>query len=49
VPADAQVEINAKVFAGYEGGDTYKVDLKKLKATTGRDDMGGMTSANKAE
>jgi len=37
VPADAQVEINAKVFAGYEGGDTYKVDAKKLKETIGRE------------
>jgi len=37
VPADAQVEINAKVYAGYEGGDTYKVDEKKLKETKGRE------------
>jgi hypothetical protein len=38
VPLDAQVEINAKVFAGYNGGETYKVDAKKLKETVGRSD-----------
>ena len=37
VPSDAQVEINAKVFAGYDGGDTYSVDEEKLKATKGRE------------
>lgn len=37
VPDDAQVEIMAKVHAGYEGGKVYKkVDRKKLKQTKGR-------------
>mmetsp|Transcript_14489 Transcript_14489/g.16793 ORF Transcript_14489/g.16793 Transcript_14489/m.16793 type:complete len:443 (-) Transcript_14489:453-1781(-) len=36
VPADAQVEIDAKVFAGYEGGTVYNVDEDKLKKTIGR-------------
>lgn len=34
VPADAQVEISAKVFHGYNGGSVYNVtedDLKKVK------------------
>lgn len=35
VPKDAQVEIQAKVYVGYHGGDAYKVptvdDLKQLK------------------
>ena len=37
VPADAQVEINAKVFAGYEGGAVYKVSEDDLKKVKGRD------------
>lgn len=36
VPKDAQVEITAKVYAGYNGGDVYKVDEEKLKSVTGR-------------
>ena len=35
IPKDAQVEIAAKVFVGYHGGDTYKIgtaeDLKTVK------------------
>lgn len=38
VPADAQVEITAKVFAGYNGGSVYKVDEEKLKSVKGRID-----------
>ncbi|KAF4041973.1 GTP cyclohydrolase II [Phytophthora infestans] len=38
VPKDAQVEITAKVFAGYNGGSVYKVDKEKLKQVKGRDD-----------
>lgn len=38
VPEDAQVEITAKVFAGYNGGSVYKVDADKLKKVKGRDD-----------
>ncbi|KUF96948.1 hypothetical protein AM588_10010255 [Phytophthora nicotianae] len=38
VPKDAQVEITAKVFAGYNGGNVYKVDEEKLKQVKGRDD-----------
>lgn len=37
VPADAQVEINAKVFAGYNGGSVYEVDEQTLKQTKGRE------------
>lgn len=38
VPKDAQVEINAKVFAGYDGGDVYTdVDEDKIKNTFGRE------------
>lgn len=36
VPDDAQVEITAKVFAGYNGGQVYSVDEKKLNEVTGR-------------
>lgn len=36
VPDDAHVEIDAKVFVGYHGGDVYSVDEEKLKSTTGR-------------
>lgn len=36
VPADAQVEITAKVFAGYNGGNVYQVDEEKLKSVKGR-------------
>jgi GTP cyclohydrolase II len=37
VPKDAQVEINAKVFAGYDGGTVYTdVDEDKIKNTFGR-------------
>ena len=36
MPADAKVEIDAKVFAGYEGGNVYKVTEKDMKAVSGR-------------
>jgi len=36
VPADAKVEIDAKVFAGYEGGNVYKVTDEDMKAVSGR-------------
>lgn len=36
VPADAQVEITAKVAHGYHGGSSYDVDSKKLAETKGR-------------
>ena len=36
VPEDAKVEIDAKVFAGYEGGSVYKVDETELKKVKGR-------------
>lgn len=38
VPKDAQVEITAKVFAGYNGGSVYKVDEETLKKVKGRGD-----------
>jgi len=38
IPADAHVEINAKVFAGYHGGTVYEsVDKKLVDATFGRE------------
>jgi len=37
VPQDAKVEITAKVFAGYNGGNTYSVDEAKLHDTVGRE------------
>lgn len=36
VPDDAKVEIDAKVFAGYEGGSVFKVDEKEIKKVKGR-------------
>lgn len=36
VPEDAKVEITAKVFAGYNGGNVYQVDEEKLKSVKGR-------------
>lgn len=36
VPKDAKVEITAKVFAGYAGGDKYHVTQDDLKKTKGR-------------
>jgi len=37
VPEDAQVEIAAKVFAGYEGGDVHKKETKeRLESIKGR-------------
>ncbi|GBG26845.1 ABC transporter ATP-binding protein, putative [Hondaea fermentalgiana] len=36
VPQDAQVEITAKVAAGYDGGQVYKVSEDDLKNTKGR-------------
>mmetsp|Transcript_14304 Transcript_14304/g.17028 ORF Transcript_14304/g.17028 Transcript_14304/m.17028 type:complete len:468 (-) Transcript_14304:105-1508(-) len=37
VPKDAAVEITAKVFEGYEGGDQYKVDDSMMSKVLGRD------------
>ena len=38
VPADAQVEITAKVFHGYNAGKAYQgIDADDLKKTKGRD------------
>mmetsp|Transcript_49186 Transcript_49186/g.148037 ORF Transcript_49186/g.148037 Transcript_49186/m.148037 type:complete len:467 (-) Transcript_49186:316-1716(-) len=38
VPSDAQVEITAKVFHGYNAGEAYKnIDEKELKKTVGRE------------
>jgi len=36
IPADAAVEIAAKVFVGYHGGQTYKFDETDLEQTKGR-------------
>lgn len=36
VPADAKVEIDAKVFAGYNGGKVFKVTDEDMKAAKGR-------------
>jgi GTP cyclohydrolase II len=38
VPDDAQVEITAKVFHGYNAGNAYQgIDLNELKKTVGRE------------
>jgi len=37
VPKDAAVEITAKVFEGYNGGDVYKVDDSMMSKVMGRD------------
>lgn len=37
VPADAAVEITAKVFEGYEGGSVYNVTQETLEKVVGRD------------
>jgi len=37
VPADAAVEITAKVFEGYDGGDVYSVDTGMMDKVMGRD------------
>jgi hypothetical protein len=38
VPDDAQVEITAKVFHGYNAGKAYQgIDEESMKATKGRD------------
>lgn len=38
VPADAQVEITAKVFHGYNAGEAYKgIDEADMANTKGRD------------
>ena len=38
VPDDAQVEITAKVFHGYNAGKAYQgIDEEKMKATKGRE------------
>lgn len=50
VPADAQVEINAKVFCGYHGGQVYHVDEEKLKSVVGRAaDEGAAAGAEEKE
>ena len=36
IPDDAHVEINAKVFSGYHGGNTYEVKEETLKEVKGR-------------
>lgn len=36
VPADAKVEIDAKVHEGYHGGDVFNVTEEDMKAATGR-------------
>ena len=36
IPKDAQVEIAAKVFVGYHGGNQYKVTEKDLEQVKGR-------------
>lgn len=36
IPADAHVEIDAKVHAGYHGGDTHQVTDSDLSAAKGR-------------
>lgn len=36
IPKDAQVEIAAKVFVGYHGGDQYKVTAEDLLQVKGR-------------
>ena len=36
IPKDAQVEIAAKVFVGYHGGDQYKVNESDLEQVKGR-------------
>ena len=45
IPADAQVEIAAKVFIGYHGGDTYKFDKVDLEETKGRSYDGAAAAA----
>ena len=37
VPKDAAVEITAKVFEGYNGGDVFKVDAAMMENVMGRD------------
>jgi hypothetical protein len=37
VPKDAAVEITAKVFEGYNGGDVFKVDEAMMSKVMGRD------------
>jgi hypothetical protein len=36
IPQDAQVEIAAKVYVGYHGGDKYHVTEEDLKKVKGR-------------
>ena len=36
VPEDAKVELTAKVYAGYEGGEVYQVTEQDLETTKGR-------------
>ena len=48
VPADAQVEITAKVFHGYNAGESYKnVAADELKKTKGREYGYGEGDQNK--
>ena len=49
VPADAQVEINAKLFAGYDGGTVFTgITKETLEQVTGRsrDDFGDEGAAS---
>jgi hypothetical protein len=49
--ADAQVEITAKVFHGYNAGEAYKgIDEAELKKTKGREyDYNGKDGASAKE
>ena len=55
VPTDAQVEITAKVFHGYNAGKAYQgIDEKELKKTKGREygydkPMEGVSTGTAAE
>lgn len=53
VPRDAQVEIQAKVFVGYHGGDTYKIpeaaDLEDVKGRATDEYGSGIVGGGDAE
>lgn len=53
VPKDAQVEIQAKVFVGYHGGDTYAIptekDLEDVKGRATTEYGSGIVGGGKAE
>lgn len=48
VPEDAQVEISAKVVAGYEGGNVYNYSKEELKKVKGREFEGENANAGRA-